>query len=371
MNRYDHPDPDDLFADTRMTFGEHIEDLRNHLLRAIYGFVAGMVLAFFFAKPILGFIVEPVNRELLYFFVAEDQSRREEFERREKELGDIPPIRVKVRLRRPLDQVQAGKGEVFPRLTHQVVDWLDDLGIGFLVDREIVLKGEFGEVEEILFPNPAQLVGEIQRLQRQMNPPQLTVLSVQEPVVVFLKVAIMAGFVVSSPIVFWQIWAFIAAGLYPQEKRLVHVYLPFSLILFVAGVLVCQFIVIPKTVAALLWFNKWLNLQPDLRLNEWLGFAIFMPVVFGLSFQTPLVMLFTFMIGLFDVQTFKDKRKIAIISMAVFCALITPDTTSVSMMFMLVPMVLLYELGIWICIWKGREERDDWDSDEPHELVEV
>jgi sec-independent protein translocase protein TatC len=369
MNRYDHPDPDDLFADTRMTFGEHIEDLRTHLLRAIYGFVGGMVLAFFFAKPILGFIIEPVNQELRYFFRTQNLNRAEEFKRRQQELGHVPQIVVKVKMKR--GNPARRKADVLPNLTLDLLRWLDDLDIGFLVDRGKLNLGDWGEEVEMLFPDPVAFLEEMQRLQLEMNPPQLTVLSVQEPVVVFLKVAIMAGFVVSSPIVFWQVWSFIAAGLYPHEKRLVHVYLPFSILLFVVGVLVCQFIVIPKTVAALLWFNKWLNLQPDLRLNEWLGFAIFMPVVFGLSFQTPLVMLFTFMIGLFDIQTFKDKRKIAIVSMAVFCALVTPDTTAVSMLFMLVPMVLLYELGIWICIWKGREERDDWDSDEPHELVEV
>src|SRR4029453_2695127 len=122
-----------------------------------------------------------------------------------------------------------------------------------------------------------------------MNKRTLKTLSIQEPLVVYFKIAIMAGFVLSSPWVFYQIWAFIAAGLYPHEKRLVNVYLPFSLGLFLVGVFFCGFFVIPKAIEALLWFNEWLGFQPELRLNEWLGFAIFMPLVFGLSFQTPLV----------------------------------------------------------------------------------
>jgi sec-independent protein translocase protein TatC len=368
MNRYDHPDPDDLFADTRMTFGEHIEDLRTHLLRAIYGFVGGMVLAFFFAHRLLAFIVAPVNQELDRFFQDQNESRAAALKHLQSQLVNVRPILVNVKIRPKVHQ--AKQADVLPNLTLDVVRWLDDLDIGFLVDRAALQIGDWEEFE-MLFPDPIDFVQEVQRLQLEINPPRLTTLSIQEPVVVFLQIAIMAGFVISSPIVFWQIWSFIAAGLYPHEKRLVHVYLPFSLLLFIIGVFVCQFIVIPKTVAALLWFNKWFNLQPDLRLNEWLGFAIFMPVVFGLSFQTPLVMLFTYMVGLFDIQTFKDKRKIAFLIMAVFCALITPDTTAVSMMFMLVPMILLYELGIWICIWKGREERDEWESKGPGELVEV
>src|SRR5262249_31914256 len=134
--------------------------------------------------------------------------------------------------------------------------------------------------------------------------PALTTLSVQEAFMVYFKVSIYCGIVLSSPWVFWQIWSFIAAGLYPHEKRYVNVYLPFSLGLFLVGVLVCQFFVMPKAIEVLLSFNEWVGIEPDLRLNEWLGFAIFTPLVFGLSFETPLVMLFLERMGIFTVQTF-------------------------------------------------------------------
>jgi sec-independent protein translocase protein TatC len=246
---------------------------------------------------------------------------------------------------------------------------MKQLNIDFLLDPAEIAK-DFEDVE-MLFPNPIDFVDKLQEAGRLVRPRRLTTLSIQEGFVVFFKVAIMAGFVISSPIVFWQIWAFIAAGLYPHEKRLVHVYFPVSLALFIIGVLVCQFLVIPKAVAALLWFNEWLNLQPDLRLNEWLGFAIFMPVVFGLSFQTPLVMVFLYLIGLFDIPSYKEKRKIAFFLMAVFAAVITPSTDAVSMMFMWVPMCFLYEVGIWMCMLKRREESSLWEEEPEQELVEV
>src|SRR5262249_3297276 len=122
--------------------------------------------------------------------------------------------------------------------------------------------------------------------------PMLATLNVQEAFVVYFKVCLMTGFVLASPWVFYQFWPFVAAGLYPHEKRYVNLYLPCSIGLFIVGVVVCEWVVIPKAVEALLWFNEWLGMQPELRLNEWLGFAIFMPVLFGISFQTPLVMLF-------------------------------------------------------------------------------
>src|SRR4029077_8171509 len=120
----------------------------------------------------------------------------------------------------------------------------------------------------------------------------LTGLGVMEPFIVYIKVSLLCGVVIACPWIFHQMWAFIGAGLYPHEKKLVHVYLPFSIILFIGGCLICQFIVMPKAVEAMLTFYDWINIDPDLRLNEWLGFAILMPLVFGVSFQTPLVMMF-------------------------------------------------------------------------------
>src|SRR5829696_2563423 len=132
-----------------------------------------------------------------------------------------------------------------------------------------------------------------------------------EAFMVYIKVSLLCGVVIACPWIFHQMWAFIGAGLYPQEKKLVHVYLPFSIFLFLGGVLVCQFLVMPQAVGAMLWFNEWMGLTPDLRLNEWLSFAIWMPVVFGISFQTPLVMLFMGKLGIADVPFFTSKRKYA------------------------------------------------------------
>ena len=77
---------------------------------------------------------------------------------------------------------------------------------------------------------------------------ELSVLSVQEGMVVYFKVSLVCGLVLASPWVFWQIWSFVAAGLYPQEKRWVYVYGPFSLGLFLGGVILCEWIVIPAAV---------------------------------------------------------------------------------------------------------------------------
>src|SRR5260370_2793612 len=177
----------------------------------------------------------------------------------------------------------------------------------------------------------------MEEVRKLVRPPELTTWSATEGFMIYFKVTLIAGFVIAAPYVFWQIWSFIAAGLYPHEKRYVHVYLPFSLGLFMVGVIVCQFLVMPNAVKALLWFNEFLGITPDMRLSEWMSLAIMLPLVFGLSCETTLRMLFLERIGLMDIKSFKSKRKYAWFGMAVFAAVITPTPDAWTMMYMWVP----------------------------------
>jgi sec-independent protein translocase protein TatC len=133
-----------------------------------------------------------------------------------------------------------------------------------------------------------------------------------------------------------------------------------SLGLFITGVLLCQFVVLPNAVAALLKFNEWLGFDPEIRLNEWLGLAIILPLVFGISFQTPLVMVFLNRIGMFTAQDYIAKWRHACIILAAFAAIITPTPDAVTMLYLFLPMFSLYLLGIVIChYFPGIPEEDE------------
>jgi sec-independent protein translocase protein TatC len=346
MNSRDHyQDPDDFFAETRMSFGDHIEDLRKHLWRAIKGFFVAVIFSFFIAKSVLAFIAAPVEAQLVEFYERRVKQVAEDLKAKDPDL-------VKKNQPKPLDLT----------ISRQQLERYG-IKVGPKTPEQLTLKFEYRPVDfEIANSEARQLVG---------RRPALSTLNVQEAFVVFFKVAIVTGFVLASPWVFFQIWSFIAAGLYPHEKRYVNVFLPFSLFLFLLGVGVCEFLVMPKAVEALLWFNEWLGLEPDLRLNEWLGFAIWMPVIFGLSFQTPLVMLFLERIGLFNVDAFRGKRRIVWFLMAIFAAVITPSTDAFSMLFLWVPMCLLYELGIGLILLSPRQPPLEVEVPEPEDMVEV
>ena len=138
--------------------------------------------------------------------------------------------------------------------------------------------------------------------------------------------------------------------------------------LFIAGVVLCQVMVIPNAIRSLLWFNQWLELEPDLRLNEWLTFAILLPLVFGISFQTPLVMLFLGKIGIMDANSFRRKRFVAWFVLCVFAAMVTPSD-ALSMLMLMIPMWGLYELGIIMVQYSAPPPSEVPDPSE--ELIEV
>ncbi len=199
-------------------------------------------------------------------------------------------------------------------------------------------------------PVPLQLVADefatFRTTTDRMNKP--ITLNVQEAFMTYLKVAFIGGIVLTSPWIFYQIWQFVAAGLYPNEQRYVYVFLPFSLFLFLSGITFCFYLVFPFVLSFLLGFNDWLGVTPQIRLSEWISFAVLMPLLFGVSFQLPLVMLFLERLSIFDAKIYREKRRIAILVIAIASMMLTPADPA-SMILMMIPLVLLYELGIWLC----------------------
>ncbi|MGL4422839.1 MAG: twin-arginine translocase subunit TatC, partial [Gemmataceae bacterium] len=181
------------------------------------------------------------------------------------------------------------------------------------------------------------------------NRKYVTALSAQEGMMVYFKVSLLCGFVLASPWIFFQLWSFIAAGLYPHEKAYVYQYLWPSVGLFLLGIVLCQFLVLPSAVRALLAFNLYIDIDPEIRLNEWLSFAIMLPLVFGISFQTPLVMFVLNRLGTFGWEDYWARWRMAFMLIAVFSAIMTPTPDAVTMLYLFVPMFGLYCVGVFIC----------------------
>jgi Tat protein translocase TatC len=181
----------------------------------------------------------------------------------------------------------------------------------------------------------------------------LSLFSPIEGVLFTMKVALIAALVVGLPYLLWQIWAFIAAGLYPAERKTVLRYVPFSLLLATAGVLFGYFFMIPLVLEYL-----FLMVDPDLfvqsyRLDYYFSFFLMLTLALALVFQLPLIMLGLSVTGLVRAATFRKYRKHFILGAFIVCAVLTPpDPFSQSLMA--VPTILLYEAGILLVAARER-----------------
>ncbi len=179
-------------------------------------------------------------------------------------------------------------------------------------------------------------------------------LSVAEPLSIYVKAAMLAGVIISSPWVFYWLWSFVAAGLYPHEKHYVYLFLPFSLILFLGGAALAFFFVFQPVLSFFLSFNAWLGIDTAPRITEWLNFVLLMPLGFGVSFQLPLVMLFLERIGIFDVQAYVEKWRVAVLVIFIIAMVLTPSMDPWSMLLMAVPLCILYFGGLLLCRYMPR-----------------
>lgn len=179
------------------------------------------------------------------------------------------------------------------------------------------------------------------------------VLNATEAFTIWLKAALMTGLVVASPWIFYQVWNFVAAGLYPHEKNYVYLYLPISIGLFFGGASLAFAFVFDPVLDFLFTFNKGMNADFDPRIGEWLGFVLILPLGFGVSFQLPLVMLFVNRIGLVTVETYIGQWRIAILIIFLVAMVLTP-ADPISMLLMAGPLCLLYLLGILMCQYMPR-----------------
>ncbi len=317
-----------------MSFGEHIEELRVRLILALIGLFVGMLVVFIppldIGWRVMKKMEEPAKVALDEFYKFE-YAKKTEKAVQEKALS--PKIDVMVEADALISELQ----KIAPKL--ELPDPLSLKGAKLNLPMQFFEAG----LIPIISGNTVQL------------DQSLISLAPLETLTIFFMVCLVAGLVLASPWVFYQIWAFVAAGLYRHERGYVTKYLPFSLGLFLAGVFLCFFFVLPLTLNFLLSFNVWLGVAPTLRLSDWMGFATILPLIFGISFQTPLVMLFLERIGIFTVKDFRSKRKIAILVITITAAVITPGQDPFSMVLLAIPMILLYELGILMMV-SGRRK---------------
>lgn len=326
---------DDLFDRSAMTFGEHLEELRKTLLKAMVWLLLGTIVGLIFAERVVLYVKRPIEQALRKSSISEAKSQFE------KSQGFEPPEKLLSLM---------SEHHVFPEVV--LIDPVDEQSIA--LPATATEPGAAPNLETALSMEPWSLITaeSIVRLRprvtwRKMST-NLQALSATEPFTTYLKASLLTGVVLGSPGIFWHFWQFLAAGLYPFERRQVYWYLPLSLTLFLSGTLFAFYVLLQLVLGFLISYSVNIDVDFTLRLNEYMSFALLLPLGFGLAFQLPVVMLALNRFGVIPIETYIAQWRMAVLAIAFLSMILTPAEV-ITMLGMFIPLTGLYFLGIALC----------------------
>jgi sec-independent protein translocase protein TatC len=198
-----------------------------------------------------------------------------------------------------------------------------------------------------IFPGPAELYDLLAAPLVAQLPAGATLIatSVISPFLVPLKILLMAAFLLALPLVLYQVWAFVAPGLYSHEKKLVLPLVVSSTLLFMIGVAFCYFFVFGQVFKFIQSFApKSITAAPDIE--AYLSFVLTMFIAFGLAFEVPIVVIVLARMQVVSIEKLKGFRSYFIVLAFIIAAIVTPPDV-VSQLALAIPMCVLYEIGIW------------------------
>jgi|GEM_PF-898114 len=309
--------------DAEMSLGEHLEDLRKRIFRAAIGVLIAAILCGVFYKEVMTALLAP--------YLQAWHKLHPEISAPENPGEKTPGTN-------PANPAEKSPAEKTP-------------------DGKAANPGE-----KAATPGAKPLTNPLAELAKSI-PPRIIMGSPAAGILCIILVTTIVGIFVASPWVLYQIWAFIGVGLHEKERRFVTTYGPLSFGLFLSGGALFYFLVLPYGLAALMSPLMTITLDgiplidPSVMLEDYLKFIALMTLVFGLTFQTPLVIIFLARTGIVPLETLARKQKLIIFIMIILGALIAPAGDPFTCTLMAVPLIVLYEIGLLAAWLMGRKER--------------
>ncbi len=172
-----------------------------------------------------------------------------------------------------------------------------------------------------------------------------------------MKVTLLVAFLIALPWVLYQIWQFVAPGLYQHEKRLIMPLVTSSYLLFLCGVAFAYFLVFPTVFHFMAHYNAPLGAEMSTDIDKYLSFAMTTFLAFGITFEVPVVVIVLVRFGIVELEKLKQIRPYVIVGAFIIAAIVTPPDV-LSQLLLAVPLVLLYELGLLMARFVTRSPLD-------------
>ncbi len=179
----------------------------------------------------------------------------------------------------------------------------------------------------------------------------------------YMKIALFASLILTSPFIFYQVWRFISPALLPRERKLVIPFVLSSTLLFAGGILFGYFVVLPPAFRFFVSFNND-YLRAMISFNEYLSLFIKFLLGFGVSFQLPILILFLAKLGIVTDKLLRKNRKYAILLIFVTAAILTPSPDALSQVLMAIPLLFLYEVSIFVAKFAARKKESPVENNE-------
>lgn len=202
----------------------------------------------------------------------------------------------------------------------------------------------FAFIGGVILAKPAILYLQNTKEAAQIN---LNVFRVTDPLVIYLEMAFIIALVLTFPFFLYQLWAFVSPGLLEKERKVTLSYIPLAILLFLIGILFAYFILFPYILLFTAKISEQINVTQVIGVNEYFHFLYQLTLPFGFLFQLPVLILFLTRLEIITPQLLKKIRKYAYFILLIVAALITPPDV-VSQLIVVLPLIVLYEISIWI-----------------------
>lgn len=337
--------------DVEMTFGEHLEELRRRVIYALVGLLVATVFCAVNYPFLLSAMLRPYK--LAYDEMIAGQVQARETEETE---GDAESATAEGETETPLPETPLGAA--VRSLRQRLVAIEKRLDAIAPQPKAAPDAPEEGKAFAERFPRPRVIQG--------------------GPLTGYITVILLClicGIILGSPWILYQIWAFVGVGLHRHERTFIHIYGPFSFFLFIGGAATFYFVMLKYGLRALMGPTIGIMvdgvplIDPSLFLNDYFKFVAMMTLIFGVVFQTPLIVMFLARTEIVPLGTLVRKQRIVLMILVVLSAVFTPQDP-VTMVMMAIPLVVLYQLGLllsWISIRRRRRREEREEGEEPPE----
>ncbi len=351
IREHSHPDHEKPFL-------EHLEDLRKMITRVVVTLLIAMIVCFAFNKKFMEFFRRPVDQVLISQLAAtlpDDAPRLISVD----EWGAARKVEHAA-----MNLAQEPRERFYQSLGNETLVF-HAKSIGLLraalvlpeANRDAFVSS-LGESDEFKLQLRALLRTKPNTdSDAQGNLKMMSALKPTEGFMLSMKLSFVAGIVVSFPLLLLFILQFILPGLHAHEKRVLWPAMAVGFGLFLCGTAFAYYLVLPKT---LLFFYQWsgdMGISNDWRIGEYISFATQFTLLFGASFELPVVVMVFVKLGLLGYDTMSRTRSYAILAIFVTAALLTPTPDIATMCLMAAPMIILYELCIWLAFFDRKKVR--------------